>query len=66
MQIGRPGRVTGTYEKSVAGLSYILAYAITRTDRSNAASVIFHEQQRLSLFVVAQIRRAALGVFTDN
>ena len=25
---GRPGRVTGTYEKSVTGLPYILAYAI--------------------------------------
>ncbi len=31
MPIGRPGRVTGTYEKSVTGLSYILAYAITQT-----------------------------------
>lgn len=26
MPIGRPGRVTGTYEKSVTGLPYILAY----------------------------------------
>ena len=25
---GQPGRVTGTYEKSVTGLPYILAYAI--------------------------------------
>lgn len=28
MPTGRPGRVTGTYEKSVTGLPYILAYAI--------------------------------------
>jgi toxin ParE1/3/4 len=25
---GHPGRVTGTYEKSVSGLPYIIAYAI--------------------------------------
>jgi plasmid stabilization system protein ParE len=31
MPIGRPGRVTGTYEKSVTGLPYIVAYAITQT-----------------------------------
>ncbi|PHR16993.1 MAG: plasmid stabilization protein [Hoeflea sp.] len=30
MPIGRPGRVTGTYEKSVTNLPYILAYAITQ------------------------------------
>jgi toxin ParE1/3/4 len=28
MAIGRPGRVAGTYEKSVIGLPYILAYAL--------------------------------------
>jgi plasmid stabilization system protein ParE len=28
MPTGCPGRVTGTYEKSVTGLPYILAYAI--------------------------------------
>jgi plasmid stabilization system protein ParE len=31
---GRPGRVTGTYEKLVIGLPYIIAYAIAaKTDR---------------------------------
>lgn len=29
MAIGRPGRVSGTYEKVVSGLPYIIAYAIT-------------------------------------
>jgi toxin ParE1/3/4 len=28
MAIGRPGRVAGTYEKSVIGLPYIIAYAL--------------------------------------
>ena len=28
MPTGRPGRVTGTYEKIVRGLPYIIAYAI--------------------------------------
>jgi toxin ParE1/3/4 len=28
MQIGRPGRVVGTYEKVVTGLPYIVAYAV--------------------------------------
>lgn len=27
---GRPGRVTGTYEKSVSGLPYIVAYALAK------------------------------------
>ncbi|MGD9480888.1 type II toxin-antitoxin system RelE/ParE family toxin [Shinella sp. G-2] len=26
--VGRPGRVSGTYEKSVSGLPYVLAYCI--------------------------------------
>ena len=30
MPTGRPGRVTGIYEKSVTRLPYILAYAITQ------------------------------------
>ena len=31
---GRPGRVGGTFEKSVTGLAYVIAYAITvRGDR---------------------------------
>jgi plasmid stabilization system protein ParE len=29
--IGRPGRVTGTYEKAVTGLPYVLTYVITQT-----------------------------------
>jgi plasmid stabilization system protein ParE len=33
MPIGRPGRVTGTYEKAVTGLPYILAYVITKCQR---------------------------------
>jgi toxin ParE1/3/4 len=28
MEIGRPGRVSGTYEKSVRRLPYIIAYAV--------------------------------------
>ena len=28
MAIGRPGRVTGTYEKPVTGLSYIISYEL--------------------------------------
>lgn len=30
MPTGRPGRVAGTYEKSVTGLRTIIAYALTR------------------------------------
>lgn len=30
MPTGRPGRVTGTYEKVVRGLPYILAYRLVR------------------------------------
>lgn len=30
MATGRPGRVTGTYEKVVSGLPYILAYRLVR------------------------------------
>lgn len=29
---GRPGRVAGTYEKSVAGQPYIIAYSFARPD----------------------------------
>ncbi len=28
MAIGRPGRVPGTFEKSIVGLPYVLAYAV--------------------------------------
>ncbi len=40
MPIGRPGRVTGTYEKSVTGLPYILAYAITQTGGEEAVAIV--------------------------
>lgn len=40
MPIGRPGRVTGTYEKSVTGLPYILAYAITQTGGKEAVAIV--------------------------
>ncbi|QXX76598.1 type II toxin-antitoxin system RelE/ParE family toxin [Methylovirgula sp. HY1] len=35
---GRPGRVTGAYEKLVTGLPYIIAYAIaTKADRETVS-----------------------------
>lgn len=37
---GRPGRVTGTYEKSVTGLPYILAYAIAQADEEHTVAII--------------------------
>lgn len=37
---GRPGRVAGTYEKVVAGLPYILAYAIKVLPDGEEAIVI--------------------------
>lgn len=40
MPIGRPGRVAGTYEKSVTGLSYILAYAIRQTSSEEEIAII--------------------------
>jgi len=36
--IGRSGRVQGTYEKSVIGLPYIIAYAHSRIARRDRAS----------------------------
>ena len=36
---GHPGRVAGTYEKSVAGLPYIIAYAIDRNDDAETIAV---------------------------
>jgi len=38
--IGRPGRVTGTYEKSVARLSYIIAYALADQAGSEAVVIL--------------------------
>lgn len=40
MPIGRPGRVTGTYEKSVTGLPYVVAYAITQTGGAEEISIV--------------------------
>jgi len=39
MPTGRVGRVTGTYEKSVAGLPYIIVYAITQHEGEAIAIV---------------------------
>lgn len=39
--IGRKGRVTGTYEKSVTGIPYIIAYAIGALhDSGEAVSIL--------------------------
>jgi toxin ParE1/3/4 len=41
MATGRKGRVSGTYEKPVVGLPYILAYAIeTRSDGSERIVIL--------------------------
>lgn len=40
MPIGRPGRVTGTYEKLVTGLPYILAYAITQAGSEGTVAIV--------------------------
>lgn len=40
MPTGRPGRVTGTYEKSVTRLPYILAYAITQAGGEEAVAIV--------------------------
>lgn len=40
MPTGRPGRVAGTYEKSVTGLPYILAYAITQAGGEEAVAIV--------------------------
>ena len=37
---GRPGRVSGTYEKSVTGLSYIIAYAVTGDANHGVVSIV--------------------------
>lgn len=38
--IGHPGRVTGTYEKLVSHLPYVIAYEIVNTDGREAISVL--------------------------
>lgn len=40
MLTGRPGRVAGTYEKSVTGLPYILAYVITQAGGEEAVAIV--------------------------
>ena len=40
MATGRPGRVAGTYEKSVTGLRYIIAYALTRRGDREIVSIL--------------------------
>ncbi len=36
---GRPGRAVGTYEKSVTGLPYIVAYVLTKHDRVDVVAI---------------------------
>ena len=40
MPIGRPGRVTGTYEKLVTGLPYILAYVIAGAGDQEEVAIV--------------------------
>ncbi len=40
MPTGHPGRVAGTYENSVTGLPYILAYVITREGGKEAVAIV--------------------------
>jgi toxin ParE1/3/4 len=37
---GRPGRVSGTYEKVVAQLPYLIAYTITNTTAGGTISIL--------------------------
>jgi toxin ParE1/3/4 len=37
---GRPGRFSGTYEKTVSGLSYIIAYAIEKRGDKEAIFIL--------------------------
>lgn len=39
---GHPGRVSGTYEKAVARLPYIIAYALTDGDRAVSILRVIH------------------------
>ena len=39
---GHPGRVAGTYEKSVRRLPYIIAYALTDNDRTVSILRVIH------------------------
>lgn len=40
MATGRPGRVTGTYEKLVVGLPYLIAYTITAGSGNEVISIV--------------------------
>ena len=40
MATGRPGRVSGTYEKSVTRLPYIVAYSLTRKGGREVVSIL--------------------------
>ena len=40
MTTGRPGRVSGTYEKLVTGLPYVIAYAVTEQAGRGAVSIL--------------------------
>jgi toxin ParE1/3/4 len=40
MPTGRAGRVTGTYEKSVTGLPYVIAYALMLHDGVEAVAIV--------------------------
>lgn len=40
MATGRPGRVTGTYEKSVVHLPYIIAYSLTVQGGREVVSIL--------------------------
>jgi plasmid stabilization system protein ParE len=40
--MGHPGRVAGTYEKSVQGLPYIIAYALTDGDSTVSVLRVIH------------------------
>jgi len=39
---GHPGRVAGTYEKSVRGLPYIIAYTLADSDRTVSILRVIH------------------------
>ncbi len=39
---GHPGRVSGTYEKSVGRLPYVIAYALTDGDRAVSILRVIH------------------------
>lgn len=39
---GHPGRFAGTYEKTIRGLPYILAYALTDDDRTVSIVRLIH------------------------